>query len=930
MCTHLHEKFFQLTLHQVWKVILAGLIILYPASGKSQFNGYEFPLNIITAVTPPYSPYFNDYIDNEAKISLTVTNVADSAISFILGGVFTDNVSISITTDINQEPLHVLSLMPGGQFHLTVQNIQDVFSSNQLVYQGITQEEIIQYQQVPDGTYQFCFTAYDPYTKMHLSSPELGCSNPMTILTPGVAMITQPACNSHINSMIPQNVLFSWVPGENSPPGTLYTLKINEKFLGENSNDAMAPNHPSFFETTVMNSFYPYGPADPPLVAGKQYAFALIESDKDRNIIFENNGWSEICEFTYDSTLSVSGLADTSLNWEWSEMCPVSVGSRLHIEEDVVDEKHIKVKTVSDNPDLTGIPLTIEIVGGADLKKCMTVGVKEVGEMPGIGGVPGTECPAVTEFEDMTDHVCLCTIGDIVVVKKEWKNIIKLKVKKPETFNCLGRHKECTFCDKKYVFPIIRWFLVLPAGLKEIKDADGTRHIVDADGNEVAKGSSFGSEFNLVLKRECNFDILVRAIGECCDGTKCRSQKLISVKWAPPVCVCDPQLIIGPIEKYLLNDNIYVCRAELKKSCDKCRCDVQTPVTFEWELRTPNGIKISGLKQKINGVSSSFTFSSSIQEGTLTLKATYNCRDKDKICKTVKCVTIETKRFKIFIPPKKKARQIGQRIPGPICGRIGFGPTPGSVVGVAGAVPPGAEVKVQFPGGVGGWAIAEDDGSFTFSVPIAWIPLSARVWYKQDDGTLSPFCIVDGPAPPDGTGKTGNIACGLIGFGSDYGQVRGLPGAVPGGAHVRVAFTGGVCGWATANNDGSFFFSVSLAWMPLSAKVWFLQEDGDLSPVCIVDGPPPPSGEGQNGDINCDKIGFGTEAVTVIGLSGAVPPRSWVRCSFTGGVDGWIQAGDDGSFRFEINLGWVPLSAKVCFLKADGNLSRICVVNKPI
>ncbi len=930
MCTHFENTKSAFRPRLVIVCISICFIFIKPVEMLCQYEQHEYPIIISVSVTPPFSPNFYTYIEDQDKLSGTATNGSDSSLTLFFGGLFTNGEGISIYTNIEIPPLNIVTIMPNSTFHLQVNNIQDIFSSSQLVYQGITQEELVETQIVPDGNYYFCIMAYDAETRMPLSAEGQGCSNILTISTPGVAMITHPVCGSIQVPAMPQSVLFAWVPGENTPPNTYYTVKVNEIYPGENKNDAMASSHPAFFGTTVMMPSYVFGPADPPLVVGKSYAFAIISSEPTENVIFENNGWSEICEFTYDTILSVSGVTDTNLSWEYPLLCPISVGTRLHIEEDVTDEKKVKAKTVSDDPEQTGIPLTVEIVGGSELKECQTIGVTEVGEMPAIGGGTETECPTVVKWEDLTEQVCLCTIGDLVIETQEGKNYFKYKVKKPESFTCAGKQKDCPLCAKKYTFPVISWRLILPEGLQEVKDAEGIRHILDANGNEVGRGRSFGSEFTLFLKMECKLDIMVVAIGECCDGTKCKSQKIINIKWAPLACVCDPQLEIGPIQEYLLNDKIYVCKAELKSGCDKCKCDAEYPIEFKWELRDPKGVLITKLKQKINNSISTFTFSRSIKAGTITVSVTYKCKDKDKICKPVVCNTSEIRKFIIPDPKKKKDKQTAVKPKGIICGRIGFGGSPGTVVGVPGAVPGGAEVRVIFPGGVGGWITAEEDGSFIFSVPINWIPLSARVWYKKEDGSLSPMCIVDGPAPPSGEGKTGIIACGLIGFGSDYGRVRGLPGSVPGGAHVRVAFTGGVCGWTTANADGSFNFEVDLAWMPLSAKVWFLQEDGNLSPSCIVDGPPPPSGEGKNGEILCERIGFGQRAVTVIGLSGAVPAEAMVRISFTGGVDGWTKALEDGSFQYEVVLGWTPLSAKVCFLKADGNLSKKCVISGPI
>lgn len=286
--------------------LVSACFILNFKTAVCQIYGQEYSVGISVIVLPPYTPDVQEYIDDPGKTIVTATNFTDTALAVIFGGMITDNESISIYTNINHEPLHIVTLMPNSTFQMNGNNLQGVFSEDQLVFEGITKEQVIQDQNLPENDYHVCITAYDPYTKMPLSDPGQGCSNVITVTMPGVALIIQPECESNVVPMMPQNVIFSWIPPENSPPNTHYTLKICEIFPGENPHDAMDPSHPVFFETTVLTTSYVLGPGDPGLFPGEHYAFDIISSDPEGIIIFENNGWSEICEFTYGS----------ALNWE--------------------------------------------------------------------------------------------------------------------------------------------------------------------------------------------------------------------------------------------------------------------------------------------------------------------------------------------------------------------------------------------------------------------------------------------------------------------------------------------------------------------------------------------------------------------------------------------------------------------------------------
>jgi hypothetical protein len=96
----------------------------------------------------------------------------------------------------------------------------------------------------------------------------------------------------------------------------------------------------------------------------------------------------------------------------------------------------------------------------------------------------------------------------------------------------------------------------------------------------------------------------------------------------------------------------------------------------------------------------------------------------------------------------------------PRCGLMGFigwrgWPEPGIppiVLGRAGAVPGGVQVKITLPGILLGsyWVRANPDGSFYFFLRTGFMfPLYVTVSYIDQDGNLSRECRVSWPPPPE-------------------------------------------------------------------------------------------------------------------------------------------------------------------------------------
>ncbi|MEK7255690.1 MAG: hypothetical protein AAB316_13155, partial [Bacteroidota bacterium] len=85
----------------------------------------------------------------------------------------------------------------------------------------------------------------------------------------------------------------------NSPAPVEYFFELKEILPGANPNDAFDFSL-SVFETTTMSPTLLYSQSEPQLEPGKIYAWRVTaKSALWAGLLFQNNGKSEVCSFTY-------------------------------------------------------------------------------------------------------------------------------------------------------------------------------------------------------------------------------------------------------------------------------------------------------------------------------------------------------------------------------------------------------------------------------------------------------------------------------------------------------------------------------------------------------------------------------------------------------------------------------------------------------
>jgi TANFOR domain-containing protein len=261
-------------------------------------------VNISIAVAPPYSTHISDYTSQPGKIMATLTNTSPTGgpVSIYLLGTISSTGGIRVYTSPEYRMPTPLVLYPGQPYLVTIDNLSAIFSENQIEFEGITKQEVLYGNGLPEDDYQICLQAFDYYTNNPVSgdAPQ-GCCGIFSVTDVEPPIILNPVCDDSIVATIPQVLTFTWTMPPGTPMSTQYYFKMVEILPSERDpNEALnTAGHPVFYETTVFSTSMLFGPAQPALVEGKKYAFSVTAIDPSGRISYRNNGASEVCSFVW-------------------------------------------------------------------------------------------------------------------------------------------------------------------------------------------------------------------------------------------------------------------------------------------------------------------------------------------------------------------------------------------------------------------------------------------------------------------------------------------------------------------------------------------------------------------------------------------------------------------------------------------------------
>ena len=267
-------------------------------------SAQQYPVRLVPVVFPPYNVRLSDYaLNSEPKLQLQVlmTDLLEpphkTGIKFSLesGG----RVIAVSNPFING--LDPFMLQPGNNISLSNLDLKPLFKLENL--SGINPTNYA--KALPDGLYQYCFQAYDFYTKNNLS--QKSCASVYQVLYEP-PFLNLPQKGEKVTKKAEfQGVVFNWSPRQTAP-NTKYIFTLKEIW------DKQRDPESAFLAARVLwkeESFAPslyYGVDKTQLIPGKRYAWQVQavsgtpqynHSPIQEGGVYKNNGLSEIFFFDY-------------------------------------------------------------------------------------------------------------------------------------------------------------------------------------------------------------------------------------------------------------------------------------------------------------------------------------------------------------------------------------------------------------------------------------------------------------------------------------------------------------------------------------------------------------------------------------------------------------------------------------------------------
>lgn len=287
-----------------------------------------FPVQSTTRILPPYSVYLADYaVNGNDKLQCILVNrdATQQTYQVRLRLTVTLNGTVIMRTNYAYNPAPI-TLTPGVAQIFAGATLEPYLKSENLDFVGYSQEMYEANRALPEGFYEIGFAAYDYYRQdVQVSNDGWGF---YFLAKNEPPLINMPSCGSKIQVQYSTPIRFSWLPRNtaslNSSNTTIYRYFLYEvNPQGTNPNDIVNSLPPIYVDSTAINqTFYDLMPTTTLLRDSFVYAWRVQAVDINGADLFRNNGFSEVCTFTWggpgsnpygsiDSVLNLNAIGET-------------------------------------------------------------------------------------------------------------------------------------------------------------------------------------------------------------------------------------------------------------------------------------------------------------------------------------------------------------------------------------------------------------------------------------------------------------------------------------------------------------------------------------------------------------------------------------------------------------------------------------------
>tara|TARA_R110000751_G_scaffold307924_1_gene435703 strand:+ start:2760 stop:7571 length:4812 start_codon:yes stop_codon:yes gene_type:complete len=287
-------------------------------------SAQSFPVQLIPQVSPPPPIYFTQYADasttnSPLRLQIILNDLEISNREIRLKAYFQGH---GISFQSNDVVVGASPLFLEGGIPLVLTNAE---LAPYFRYENITGISPNVYgQAIPEGAYQFCYEVYDVLTGNRLSQKSCAVS---VVFQNEPPFLISPRNKTLVAENNPQNIIFQWTPRSINVSNVEYELSLVEIWDTQIDPQAAFLSSPPIFQTITTSTTYVYGPADPLLLSGKNYAWRIQAKAKqgaEEIGLFKNHGYSEIFSFSYAGSCDlpfginheVKGSTNANIFWD--------------------------------------------------------------------------------------------------------------------------------------------------------------------------------------------------------------------------------------------------------------------------------------------------------------------------------------------------------------------------------------------------------------------------------------------------------------------------------------------------------------------------------------------------------------------------------------------------------------------------------------
>lgn len=289
---------------------LAGILC---ASNNSAW-GQTQPLQVRVIITQPAPTTLEQIMAFEGDVLVTVLNQSQQAQEFKLIPELTGDNGLHIAVKPSYIPSTPINVGPGQMLNFRFRDLKFYnagLTDADLIFEGYSYQEMIRSEALPEGFYTLCVTAFDYTTNEQLSS-NFGCGN-WNLRQFDPPILVNPYNEQVVEPVNPQQVIFNWTPS-GIPGRTRYRFELVDldDYALNNPNDAFT--NPTiafpFVEENLPTPNLVYDLSKPPLIVGHKYAYRVQAYDPTGQLIFRNDGYSEVFGWDYKKKPSLTAPTD--------------------------------------------------------------------------------------------------------------------------------------------------------------------------------------------------------------------------------------------------------------------------------------------------------------------------------------------------------------------------------------------------------------------------------------------------------------------------------------------------------------------------------------------------------------------------------------------------------------------------------------------